>query len=149
MKRYLIILTVALTNCDYINTEQRRLEKVETYKQYFYENKEVFERLVEDVQKDKSIKLGLFQDVGGLDDNKKTKLLKSLNVRTLVTDNTNCGYHSVEFTTEWTNFPIGQMFLTKDCPDEKSKKGNYWKNGFIDVWGLGDGWVIWVDSDPV
>ena len=29
------------------------------------------------------------------------------------------------------------------------KKGNYRKDGFIEVWGLGDDWLIWVDSDPI
>jgi len=94
-------------------------------------------------------KMGLFQDVKKLEDEEKMKKLGSLDVLALTITETNCGEPEIEFITSWTDYPIGQMYLTKDCSDEKSGKGNYWKSGFIEVWGLGDGWMIWVDSDPI
>jgi hypothetical protein len=150
-RRHLIILTIILTSCDYINTDKRRIDKAESYKQYFYENKEVFEQLIKDIQIDKSItsKMGLFQDVDKLEDELKIKKLRRLEIQTISITQTNCEQPEIEFITSWTEYPIGQMYLTKDCPGEKSTKGSYWKGGFIEVWGLGNGWVIWIDSDPI
>lgn len=96
-KYYLVILTIILTSCDFINTDQKRADKVESYKLY----------------------------------------------------KTNCGQPEIEFTTSWTNYPLGKLYLANDCPNDKSKKGNYWKGGFIEIWGLGDGWIIWIDSDAI
>lgn len=62
---------------------------------------------------------------------------------------TNCDGFEVQYTTSWTTLPLGQMYLTYDpCNDPHSGKGNYWTDGnFIEVWGLGDGWMIVVDND--
>jgi hypothetical protein len=151
VRRYIIILTIILTGCDYVNTEKRRIGKVGTYKEFFYENKEVFEQLIKEIQNDKSItdKMGLFQSVDKLEDELKIKKLRRLEINTLAIDPTTCGQPKVEFLTSWTDYPIGQLYLTKDCVDEQSKKGYYSKGGFIEVWGLGDGWIIWIDSDPI
>lgn len=93
--------------------------------------------------------MGLFQNVKKLEDEKKIKKLRRLAIQTFSISQTSCGESKVEFITTWTDYPIGQMYLTKDCPDNKSRKDNYWKGGFIEVWGLGDGWTIWIDSDPI
>lgn len=151
MTRYLIILTIILTGCDYINTDKRRIDKVETLKEFFYENKEDFELLIRDIESDKSMtaKMGLVQDVDKLENEIRTKKLKRLKIKTLTISETTCGQSEIEFRTSWTDYPIGQLYLTKDCSDEKSKKGKYWKGGFVEVWGLGDNWMIWIDSDPI
>lgn len=76
------------------------------------------------------------------------KQLRRLEIDHVDINKTNCGQLEIEFTTSWTKYPIGQMYLSKDCSDDKSKKGSYWTDGnFIEVWGLGDDWIIWVDSD--
>ena len=151
VRRHLIILTIILTSCDYVNTDKRRIEKAESYKQYFNENKEIFEQLIKDIQNDKSItsKMGLLQDVTKLEDDLKIKRFRRLEIQMFSIAQSTCEQPKVEFITTWTDFPIGQMYLTKDCPDENSREGAYWKGGFIEVWGLGDGWTIWIDSDLI
>jgi len=57
----------------------------------------------------------------------------------------------VEFTTEWTDYPIGTLYLTwTTCDPKQTKKGYYKDNfyyNFIEVWGVGNNWLIWTDSD--
>ena len=152
MRPYLIILTIILAaGCDFIKTDKRRLDKAEEYKEFFYENRDTFEQLIKDIQVDKDMtdKMGLFQKVEKLQDKEKVNTLTSLDIHMLTISETNCDELEMEFITSWTDYPIGQMYLTKDCSDEKSGKGNYWKDGFIEVWGLGEGWMIWIDSDPI
>ncbi len=91
--------------------------------------------------------MGLFQDVEKLEDELKIKKLRGLEIRALSIVKRSCEQPEIEFITSWTDYPIGQMYLTKGCPDEKSKEGGYWQDGFIEVWGLGEGWAISIDSD--
>lgn len=149
MSRILIIMALILTGCNYINTEKRKADKVESYKEFFYENRQQFEQLAKEIQDDKilSSKNGLLQKTEDLDE-LKGKKLRRLDIHTFTISRTNCEQPRIEFITSWTDYPIGQMYLTKDCSDEKSEKNNYWTDGnFIEVWGLGDGWVLWVDGD--
>jgi hypothetical protein len=57
----------------------------------------------------------------------------------------------VEFETEWTKYPIGILYLTwTTCDTEQTEKGYYKDNfdlNFIEVWGIGNNWLIWTDSD--
>ena len=40
MTRLLIISTIILSSCNYINTDKKRVEKVESLKNYFYDNQD-------------------------------------------------------------------------------------------------------------
>lgn len=150
MRRHLIILTFILTGCNYISTDKRRIDKVESYKVFFYDNKEIFERIVDLINSDKklSARIGKWIDPEEFDE-LTNKQLRRLEIEHVTISNTDCGQLGIEFTTSWADYPIGKMFLAKDCSDDKSKKGNYEKGGFIEVWGLGDDWLIWIDSDPI
>jgi hypothetical protein len=55
----------------------------------------------------------------------------------------------VEYGTNWTKYPIGQLYLTwSSCEKIETKKGYYENNSnFIEIWGIGDGWSIWTDCD--
>ncbi len=55
----------------------------------------------------------------------------------------------VEFVTNWTSYPIGTLYLNwTPCDSIQTKKGYYNDNtNFIEVWGIGNSWLIWVDSD--
>lgn len=57
----------------------------------------------------------------------------------------------VEYETEWTTYPIGTLYLTwTTCDSEQTKKDYYEDNfdvNFIEVWGIGNNWLIWTDSD--
>ena len=75
------------------------------------------------------------------------KKLRRLEIEFVTISKANCDDFELELKTSWTNYPIGQMYLTKTgCNDTKATKGNYWTdNNFIEVWGLGDDWIIWAD----
>jgi len=56
----------------------------------------------------------------------------------------------VEYETEWTEYPIGTLFLNwTTCDSEQTIKGYYKDFGanFIEVWGIGNNLLIWTDSD--
>jgi hypothetical protein len=118
---------------------------------FFYDNKEIFERLADQItNENKLINARIGQLIGPEEfDDLTNKQLRRLKIDFVTINNTNCGQLEIEFKTSWTSYPIGQMYLSKDCNDDKSKKDNYWKGGFIEVWGLGDNWTIWIDSDPI
>ncbi|WP_338762943.1 hypothetical protein WAF17_18625 [Bernardetia sp. ABR2-2B] len=57
-----------------------------------------------------------------------------------------CKY--IQYMTNWAKHPVGDFFLNYDvCPIEKTKKGYYKQDSFIEIWGVGNGWTILVDSD--
>jgi hypothetical protein len=151
VRRQLFILTILLTSCNYINTDKKRIDKAEEFKVFFYDNKEIFERLADQItNENKLINARLGQLIGPEEfDDLTKKQLRRLKIDFVTINNTNCGQLEIEFITSWTSYPIGQLYLSKDCNDDKSKKDNYWKGGFIEVWGLGDNWIIWIDSDPI
>jgi len=122
---------------------------VNFYKEFFYKNQDTFDhivlRIAENATKNNLIgkRLELYEF-----DELTIKQLRRLEIEYIVIHETNCGLLEIEFATSWTDYPIGQTYLSYDCSDEKSTKGNYWSDGnFIEVWGLGDNWTIWVDSD--
>lgn len=150
VRRHLIILTFILTGCNYINTDKKRIDKAESYKIFFYDNKDVFEQIVDLINNDKNLNARIGKWINPEEfDELTNKQLRRLEIKHVTINKTDCGQFEVEFTTSWTSYLIGQMYLAKDCSDRKSKKGNYRKVGFIDVWGLGDDWLIWIDSDPI
>ena len=57
----------------------------------------------------------------------------------------------VEYETRWTEYPIGTLYLTwTTCDSKQTEKGYYKDNfdlNFIEVWGIGNDWLIWTDSD--
>jgi len=56
----------------------------------------------------------------------------------------------VEYATEWTEYPIGTLYLTwTTCGNLKqTEKGFYQSDSsFIEIFGIGNNWLIWTDSD--
>ncbi|MDP4269548.1 MAG: hypothetical protein Q8909_05425 [Bacteroidota bacterium] len=55
----------------------------------------------------------------------------------------------VEYLTNWTEYPIGTLYLTQTTEDTIQTKKGYYKKypNSIEVWGLGNHWLIWIDSD--
>lgn len=57
----------------------------------------------------------------------------------------------VEFVTGWTSYPIVTLYLTwTNCDSTQTQQGYYLDNfntNFIEVWGVGNNWLIWTDSD--
>lgn len=150
-RQILFIVTLILTGCSYLNTEQKRSDKVETYKRFFYENQKTFDQIVERISNNTSINTKTGQRIEPKEfDELTNKQLRRLNIQFVEINKTNCRQLEIEFATSWTEYPIGQMYLSKDCLDNKSTKDSYWTDGnFIEVWGLGNNWTIWVDSDAI
>ena len=75
-------------------------------------------------------------------------LLNELEVNSINTKYTNCeNITQIEFVTNWTT--KGSVYFAKDsCDREQSKKGFHTKlSEMIEVWGLGDDWIMWIDYD--
>lgn len=57
----------------------------------------------------------------------------------------------VEYSTKWTEYPIGALYLKwTNCDSVHTKKGFYKDNihvDFTEVWGVGNNWLIWTDCD--
>jgi hypothetical protein len=143
-------LTFVLTGCNYFNTDKKRADSVESYKIFFYDNRETFEQIVNELIKAENINDRVGKIINPDDfDELTNKKLRRLEIDFVTISKVNCDDFEVEFKTSWTNYPIGQMYLTKTgCADTKATKGNYWTDtNFIEVWGLGDDWIIWTDSD--
>lgn len=151
MTRQLILWTLLLTSCSYVNTERKRADKVKSCKVFFYDNQKTFDSIVERINSDTVINSRTRHRIDPTAfDEFTTKQLRRLNIQFVEINRTNCGQVEIEFTTSWTKYPIGQMYLSKDCSDDKSAKDSYWTDGnFIEVWGLGDNWMIWIDSDYI
>jgi len=156
MNRHLIIPTLILTiltSCNYINTDKKRSDKVESYKEFFYINQKTFDQLTEELLTNEKINSKIGQLLTAEDVDELTNIkLRRLEIESFSISQTKCGKLEIEYKTTWTKYPIGQMYLSKDsCLDDPlTVKGNHSKDSsFIETWGLGDGWVIWIDSDPI
>ena len=58
-------------------------------------------------------------------------------------------FRLVERQANWTKYPVGMLYLTKTtCDTIQTKKGYYLDNfdvNFIEVWVVGNDWLIWID----
>ena len=56
----------------------------------------------------------------------------------------------VEYETEY-EYPIGTLHLTwTTCDPKQTEKGFYQSDsGFIEIYGIGNNWLIWTDHDPI
>jgi hypothetical protein len=150
MKLRLSILIFILAGCNYINTAEKRADEVNSYKELFFNNRQVFEGIVAQIKSDERLRAKANGVIMPEEFDELTlRQLRQLKIRHLTIKSTLCDELEIEFRTHWTEYPIGQMYLTKPaCEDALAGKGNYWNDGsFIDVWGLGDDWLIWTDSD--
>ena len=44
---------------------------------------------------------------------------------------------------------LGFYFTKNICDKTQTVKGYHLKGGMIEVWGLGDGWLMWIDYDYI
>lgn len=77
------------------------------------------------------------------------KELDELEIGTITILNTNCnGIVEVEFIVNWTN--KATVYFDKNTSEKtNTKKGYHSKAGMIEVWGLGNGWMMWIDYDYI
>lgn len=99
-----------MTSCDFINTEQKRSNEVESYRMIFYDNKATFERMVKQIENNKNLNLatGKLIDLAEFDD-LTSKQLRRFKIEHVTINQTQCGQPEIEFTTSWVNYPLGKM----------------------------------------
>lgn len=117
------------------------------YKNKFERNKKEFEQLV-NLLKTQNIRVGYSINQNELSDEIQA-CLNNLDITDLNLNHTNCeGLAEFEFTTSWCSTAT-LYFAKNSCNMELTKKGDHEdiSSSKIEIWGLGDGWVMWIDYD--
>ena len=93
--------------------------------------------------------LGLFINPKDLNSDLYEKLKEQGVIRFTVTKNIGC--QEVEYTLDWMEKNYCTLYLTwTPCDLIQTKKGynkDSYDTNFIEVWGLGNNWLFWLDSD--
>jgi len=115
----------------------------------FYSNKEAFDELIIELRSSKSLinRIGKPIKIYELNDS-ITKKLNQLGVSDLEISYSKCqGLTYISLTTSWAK--KATVYFTKDsCDKIQTAKGYYGKTSeMIEVWGLGDNWLMWIDYD--
>ena len=138
----LIFLSFTLTKCQVTKSD------TENYIEKFSENKIEFDFLAKKISQDKLLlrKICYSINKNEIDSILQTKL------ENIGVDNINLQYSEcekiteVEFVMNWTkNATV--YFNKNDCNKEQTKIGYHSKTTMIEVWGLGNGWYMWIDYD--
>lgn len=113
------------------------------------ENLNDWNELTEEILQDNYVNsnLGKFINASNLNKELKEKLTDKEISTISVQKNGEC--KEVEYMTDWTEYPVGSLYLTwTNCDSIKTENGYYLDNfNFIEVWGAGNNWLIWIDSD--
>ncbi len=147
----LLILSFVLTLTSCSDNRQKRKDIVADKIVLINENRTEWENLTKDILDDPYVnqQLGKFINPDELNDNLKSRLLKKGIIRLSVQKGNTC--KEVEYATDWTEYPVGAIYLKwTTCDSVQTQKGFYVDNfntNFIEVWGVGNNWLIWVDSD--
>lgn len=94
-------------------------------------------------------RLGLYINPKDLNSNLYEELQEQGVIRLSVTKNIDC--QKVEYSLDWMEQNSCSLYLTwTSCDLIQTKKGYYkdsFDTNFIEVWGLGNNWLVWLDSD--
>ncbi len=138
----LIVLSFTLTKCQVTKSD------TENYIEKFNENKIEFDLLAKKIGQDKLLlgKIGYSINENELDSILKTEL-ENIGVEDINLKHSECEkIAEVEFVMNWTkNATV--YFNKNDCEKEQTKVGYHSKSTMIEVWGLGNGWYMWIDYD--
>ena len=149
MKKILFtLLFLTLLSCN--TGKDGRKEIIKAKIEEFRENQKEWNNLTQRILKDETVnhKLGQLISPNDLD----KSLAEELNEREIkyisVGNNLEC--KEVEYQKEWDN-SIGTQFLKfTTCDVLKTKKGYYQSDSSpIEVFGIGDNWLVWIDIDPI
>ena len=145
----IFLLTFSLLSC-IDNREKRKeivSEKIEQLSEKQNEWNNLTNRILENQFVNSNLGKGIYPT--DLEQTLSTELISSGIKRITVRNSSEC--KEVEYETEWTEYPIGTLYLTwTTCDSEQTKKGYYKDNfdlNFIEVWGIGNNWLIWTDCD--
>jgi hypothetical protein len=132
------------------NREKRKeivSEKIEQFSEKQAEWHNLTNRILENQFVNSNLGKGLYPT--DLEQSLSTELIKNGIDFIVVRSDSEC--KEVEYATEWTEYPIGTLYLTWTMCDPKQTEKGYYKDNFdlnfIEVWGIGNNWLIWTDSD--
>jgi hypothetical protein len=137
---FLIIFLVTLASCSVNNWDIKR------YQNKFETHQKDFEILV-NLLKTQDIKVGYSINENDLPKNIQN-IIGDLNISNINLNVTQCkGSVDYEFTSSWSS--KATLYFSKDtCNKKQTIKGYHSKTSeMIEVWGLGDGWIMWIDYD--
>lgn len=139
----MVLTCLAIANCS-------TSSNVNHYKERFYEHQQDFEKLIVILKRDTGMARQIGRSFSAQDMSSEIqKKLNDLGIVTIEFNNNHCpGKSHINLSTSWTS--KGSVSLVKDvCDKEQTKKGYHGKaaSGTIDIWGLGDGWLLWIDDD--
>ena len=134
-----LLLTFSLAACS-----ARKID-VENYKQKFIENKKDFEVLVE-LLKTQRLRGGHSVRTDELSKEVK-QCLDKLDILNVTVNFTKCnGVVEYQFTTSWSS--NATVYLSKNiCDNRQSENGFFRSSEMVDVYGMGDDWILWIDHD--
>ncbi|HUP11621.1 MAG TPA: hypothetical protein VM187_05405 [Niastella sp.] len=118
---------------------------VNRYKSKFEIHKKDFETLIL-LLKEQNLKVGYSVNENELPE-KIQALLKELDISDVNLNTTQCqGLIDYQFTSSWST--KATLYFSKDaCNKEQTAKGFHTIDRMIEVWGIGDGWTMWIDHD--
>lgn len=119
---------------------------IDRYKSKFQTNKKSFDTLVH-LLKEQSLKVGFSINENELPESIQT-ILHDLEISDVNLNTTHCnGVISYQFTSSWSS--KATLYFSKDSCDKEQAVNGYYSNSseMIEVWGLGEGWIMWIDHD--
>lgn len=136
-------IIISLVSCS--SRKEIVLQKIEN----FQSEKKEWNDLTKRILKDKTVnsKLGLLIEPEELDESLANELLKKEIVSITVGNNKDC--QRVEYQKCWENFIGTQYLIWTTCDSLKTKKGYYEDLSPIEVFGIGEKWLTWIDTDPI
>ena len=135
-----MVIAFSITSCSVNSCDINR------YKSKFESNKQDFEKLVQ-LLKQQDIRIGYSINENELTEDTKA-ILRVLDINDVNLNITSCqGLIDYQFTSSWSR--KATLYFSKDsCNKEQTIKG-YHANltEMVEIWGLGDGWTMWIDHD--
>lgn len=149
-KSVILILILTLISCQ--DNRERRKGIVSEKMEAFSAERLEWEELTQRILKNEIVNANLGKSIepSELGKSLETELEEKGISRISVLNSSEC--KEVEYITNWTGYPIGTLYLTwTTCGNkQQTEKGYYEDNfdsNFIEIWGIGNNWLIWTDSD--
>lgn len=139
---FLFFLSFCFCNCSVSDKD------IKHYKYKFELHRKDFENLIT-LLSEQNLEKGFSINENNLSDNIKS-ILKKLSVSRISINNSSCNVlNKYEFTSNWCG--NATLYFSKDvCDKQQTEKGFHTKHSeMIEVWGLGNDWVMWLDYDFV
>lgn len=117
------------------------------------EEQETWNNLTQQLLEDEYVNshLGLYINPKNLPSQLYDELKEKGVIRLSATKNKEC--QDVEYSLDWMKKNHTSFYLTwSTCDAVQTKKGYYkdnYESNSIEVWGVGNNWLIWIDSDPL